>query len=70
VGFGQILYAGDNLGGAEWDRRDWRDRSEIREHVLRLALDVCIKLQAMRGKPLNVERKPLVPGYGQPWLDD
>jgi len=44
VEFGQILYAGDSLGGDEWDKREWHDRTEIREFVLRLALDACIKL--------------------------
>ncbi|MDR0273502.1 MAG: nucleoside phosphorylase [Clostridiales bacterium] len=44
VEFGQILYAGDNLGGDEWDKRDWHSRSDIREFVLRLALDACFKL--------------------------
>ena len=41
VEFGQILYAGDNLGGEEWDLREWHKRADIREFVLRLALDVC-----------------------------
>lgn len=44
VEFGQILYAGDNLGGEIWDGRSFNSRTEIREFVLRLALDVCTKL--------------------------
>ena len=44
VKFGQILYAGDNLGGDEWDSRGWNDRTEIRDLVLRLALDACMKM--------------------------
>ena len=44
VEFGQILYAGDNLGGEEWDSRDFNRRTEIREMVLRLALNACLKL--------------------------
>ncbi|MDR0999694.1 MAG: nucleoside phosphorylase [Clostridiales bacterium] len=44
VDFGQILYAGDNLGGDVWDERAWHDRSGIRAFVLQLALDVCIRL--------------------------
>lgn len=44
VEFGQILYAGDNLGGEIWDSRNFSSRTEIREFVLRLALDACIKL--------------------------
>ncbi len=44
VEFGQILYAGDNLGAEVWDSRSYNRRTEIREIVLRLSLDVCIKL--------------------------
>jgi len=44
VKFGQILYAGDNLGGDQWDSRGWDRRTEIRDLVLRLALDACMKL--------------------------
>ena len=44
VEFGQILYAGDNLAGAEWDRRDWDSQTAIRENVLRITLDACMSL--------------------------
>ncbi|MEA4919665.1 MAG: nucleoside phosphorylase [Clostridiaceae bacterium] len=44
VEFGQILYAGDNLGGEVWDNRSFTSRTEIREFVLRLALDACLNL--------------------------
>jgi uridine phosphorylase len=44
VEFGQILYSGDNLGGEEWDKRDFISRTDIREFVLRLTLDTCLKL--------------------------
>lgn len=44
VEFEQILYAGDNLGAEVWDSRSYNRRTEIREIVLRLSLDVCIKL--------------------------
>ena len=44
VEFGQILYAGDNLAGAQWDRRDWDSQTSIRENVLRMALDACLSL--------------------------
>jgi len=44
VDFGQIFYAGDNLGGDEWDGRAWKDRTDIREYVLKLAMDACLKL--------------------------
>jgi len=42
--FGQIIYAGDTLAGEEWDKRGWHDRTDIREYVLKLALDACLKL--------------------------
>ena len=41
VEFGQILCSGDNLGGEEWDRRDYNRRTDIREYVLALTLDIC-----------------------------
>ena len=44
VDFGQILYAGDSLAGDEWDDRGWTKRDDIREFVLQLALDSCLKL--------------------------
>jgi len=44
VEFGQILYAGDNLDGETWDSRKYNSRTDIRELVLRLALDACLKL--------------------------
>lgn len=44
VKFGQILYAGDNLDGEIWDSRDFTNRTEIRELVLRIALDACLEI--------------------------
>ncbi len=44
VEFGQILYAGDNLGGDVWDSRNFASRVEIREYVLGLALDACLQM--------------------------
>ena len=44
VEFGQILYAGDNLAGDEWDSRNWDNQTAIRENVLRMALDACSSL--------------------------
>jgi uridine phosphorylase len=44
VKFGQIFYAGDTLGGAEWDDRRWKDRSDIRELVLKLSIEACLRL--------------------------
>ena len=44
VDFGQILYAGDSLAGEEWDSRMWKSRVDIREAVLKLAFDACLRL--------------------------
>ena len=44
VEFGQILCSGDSLAGEEWDKRDYNKRTDIREFVLRLTLDVSIKM--------------------------
>ena len=44
VDFGQILYAGDSLAGEEWDNREWNKRDDIRELVLKLAIEACIGL--------------------------
>jgi len=44
IDFGQILYAGDNLDGDMWDKRDWHDKTEIRKYLLELAIKACLKL--------------------------
>ena len=44
VEFGQILSSGDSLAGEEWDKRNYNQRSDIREYVLRLTLDVSLKM--------------------------
>jgi uridine phosphorylase len=44
VEFGQILCSGDSLAGEEWDKRGYNKRADIREFVLRLTLDVAIKM--------------------------
>lgn len=44
VDFGQILYAGDSLAGDEWDNRGWGTRTDLREFVLRIALDTCMAI--------------------------
>jgi uridine phosphorylase len=41
---GQMLYAGDDLSGAEWDNRGWQQRSEIRERLFWLAAEACVGL--------------------------
>ena len=44
VTLGQLLYAGDSLGGETWDSRDWHKRYETRALVLQLALDAAAML--------------------------
>ena len=44
VPFGQVLYAGDDLSGAEWDHRDWQSLSEVRERLFWLAADAVLSL--------------------------
>ena len=44
VDFGQILYAGDSLAGEVWDGRTWTERADIREFVLKLAMDACLRM--------------------------
>jgi uridine phosphorylase len=41
--FGQILYGGDDLGGKEWDHRDWM-RHQSRERVFQLAVESCLSI--------------------------
>ena len=41
---GQILYAGDDLSGEEWDNRGWQSRKDIRENLFWLAADACLSL--------------------------
>jgi len=42
--FGQALYGGDDLSGAEWDNRDWQSREKIRESLFWLCADACLTL--------------------------
>lgn len=44
VAFGQVLYAGDDLSGENWDKRNWQNRTEIRESLFWLAADACLEL--------------------------
>jgi uridine phosphorylase len=41
---GQLLYAGDDLSGAEWDERGWMARTDIREGLFWLAVEACLIL--------------------------
>jgi uridine phosphorylase len=42
--FGQILYAGDDLSGEDWDHRGWQSRREVREQLFWLGAEVCVNL--------------------------
>jgi len=44
VVFGQVLYAGDDLSGEEWDDRDWRSLSGVRELLFWLGAEACLEL--------------------------
>ncbi|MBN1310537.1 MAG: nucleoside phosphorylase [Anaerolineae bacterium] len=41
VTFAQILYGGDDVGGAEWDSRDWHLNASAREKLFWLAVEAC-----------------------------
>lgn len=44
VEFGQILYGGDDVSGAEWDSRRWNNRATIREKLFWLAVEAALRL--------------------------
>ena len=44
VVLGQVLYAGDDLSGSEWDERGWQSRKEIRENLFWLSAEACLEL--------------------------
>jgi uridine phosphorylase len=44
VPFGQILYGGDDLSGAEWDSRHWNSHTTVREKVFWLAAEACLRM--------------------------
>ncbi len=44
VEIGQILYAGDNLGGDHWQGRHWIHQSDLRNKLIWLAAEACLKL--------------------------
>jgi uridine phosphorylase len=41
---GQILYAGDDLSGENWDNRGWQSRQEVRESLFWLAAAACLEM--------------------------
>lgn len=44
VQFGQMLYGGDDVSGAEWDTRGWHERHDTREKLFWLAIEAVTKL--------------------------
>jgi uridine phosphorylase len=42
--FGQVLYGGDDLSGAEWDHRSWQSRHDVRENLFWLCADACLSM--------------------------
>jgi uridine phosphorylase len=43
--FGQILYSGDDVSGAEWDSRDWiHGRKSTREKLFWLSIEAVLRL--------------------------
>lgn len=45
VPLAQILYAGDDLTGSEWDMRQWHCRADIRRNLFWIAAEACWQLQ-------------------------
>ena len=41
VKFAQVLSAGDDVSGKEWDKRRWAERSTARQELLMLAIDAA-----------------------------
>ncbi len=44
VTFGQLLYAGDDVGGDEWDHRGWTGHWSVREQLTLLAAEIALAL--------------------------
>ncbi len=44
VTFGQLLYGGDDVSGAEWDARDWTRKWDVRERLTVLAAEIAVSL--------------------------
>ena len=42
--FGQVVYAGDDLSGEEWNNRRWQSRSDIRERLFWTCADAVLRL--------------------------
>jgi uridine phosphorylase len=42
VTFGQLLYAGDDVGGETWDPRAWDRQASVRERLFWYAVEACL----------------------------
>jgi uridine phosphorylase len=45
VQLAQILYGGDDVGGEDWDHRDWQSWQTIREELVWLAAEACLAIE-------------------------
>lgn len=45
VTIGQMLYAGDDVGGDQWDSRGWEKDATLREKLFWLAADAALEIQ-------------------------
>jgi uridine phosphorylase len=45
VTFAQLLYGGDDVGGAEWDSRGWQYDATTREKLFWLAAEACLGIE-------------------------
>lgn len=41
---GQLLYAGDDLSGIEWDHRNWNSLKDNRINLVDLSMSICLEL--------------------------
>jgi uridine phosphorylase len=44
VTLAQMLYAGDDVSGEDWDHRDWANQRSVREDLFWLAVEACLSL--------------------------
>ena len=44
VTLAQMLYAGDDVSGKDWDHRHWDDQRSVREDLFWLAVEACLRL--------------------------
>ncbi|WP_198671358.1 nucleoside phosphorylase [Desertihabitans aurantiacus] len=47
VRLGQLLYAGDSVAGAEWDKRDWSNARDVRSSLFDVAATAALRLDSV-----------------------